>query len=110
MTTPHPDAPGPWADEREAALPAARRRRRRREWGRGVGRAVCGACALIGVLPFLSALVVRSSWARAWAARETQRLLRQQGIVAEYSPSLRIWPLAIELDRVRVESSDGGPP
>jgi translocation and assembly module TamB len=109
MTTTHTDAPSPRADERETALPAARRRRKRRDWGRGVARAVCVAFALIGVLPFLSALVVRSSWARAWAARETQRLLRQQGIVAEYSPSLRIWPLAIELDRVRVESSDGGP-
>ena len=65
--------------------------------------------ALVGALPFLATFVVRSAWARGWAARETQRLLREQGIVATYAPSLRVWPLAIELDRVRVESRDEGP-
>jgi translocation and assembly module TamB len=66
--------------------------------------------ALVGVLPFLATLVVRSAGARTWAARETERMLRERGIVAEYSPSLRIWPLAVVLNRVRVHSSDGGPP
>jgi translocation and assembly module TamB len=37
-------------------------------------------------------------------------LLRRQSIVASYAPSLHVWPLAVELARVRVESSDGGPP
>ncbi len=87
-----------------------RRRRRRRDWGRSLARVLCGALALVGLLPFVVALVVRSAWARAWAARETERLIQQQGIAATYAPALRLWPLAIELDHVRIESSDGGAP
>jgi translocation and assembly module TamB len=71
---------------------------------------LCGVLAVIGLLPFLAALIVRSEVARGWAARETQRLLREHGIVAHYAPLVRVWPLAIELDRVRIESTDGGPP
>jgi translocation and assembly module TamB len=91
------------------ALPG-RRRRRRRDWGRALARVLCAALALIGVLPFAGTFVVRSAWARDWAARETQRLLRQQGVVASYAPSLRVWPLAVVLDHVRLESTDGGAP
>jgi translocation and assembly module TamB len=75
-----------------------------------VARVLCGVLAVIGLLPFVATLVVRSAWAREWAARETQRVLREQGVVASYAPSLRVWPLAIELDHVRVESTDGGGP
>jgi translocation and assembly module TamB len=91
-----------------APPPPPRRRRRRRDWGRAFARVLCVALALVGLLPFAATLVVRSAWARTWAATETQRLLRDQGIVATYAPSLRVWPLAVELDRVRVESTDGG--
>ena len=86
------------------------RGRRRRDWGRAFARVLCAGLALIGLLPFAATLVVRSAWARGWAATETQRLLREQGIVATYAPSIRVWPLAVQLDRVRVESSDGGDP
>jgi translocation and assembly module TamB len=70
---------------------------------------VCVALALVGVLPFAAALVVRSAWARAWAAQKSEELLRQQGVVAAYAPSIHVWPLAVELAHMRVESSDGGP-
>src|ERR1019366_8519011 len=86
------------------------RGRRRRDWGRAFARGLCAGVALIGLLPFAATLVVRSAWARGWAATETQRLLREQGIVATYAPSIRVWPLAVQLDRVRVESSDGRGP
>jgi translocation and assembly module TamB len=79
-------------------------------WDRRLAQLLCGLLGVIGLLPFLAALVVRSDLARGWAARETQRLLRERGIVAHYAPLVRVWPLAIELDRVRVESTDGGPP
>jgi translocation and assembly module TamB len=36
--------------------------------------------------------------------------LRREGIVASYSPRLRLWPLAVELDGVRVESAVGTGP
>ena len=106
----HPPRRGRTSGRAAGALPRPRRRRRRRDWGRGVARSLCAVLALVGALPFVATLVVRSAWARDWAARETQRLLREQGIVATYAPSLRVWPLAVELDRVRVESSDGGAP
>jgi|GEM_PF-331876 len=107
MATTHTHPPA--TDARETALPAVRRRRRRR-WGRRVAKAVCLLLALVGVLPFAATLVVRSAWARTWAARETARALRQQGVVATYAMALRVWPLAVELTDVRVESSDGGAP
>ncbi|HXX70408.1 MAG TPA: translocation/assembly module TamB domain-containing protein [Polyangiaceae bacterium] len=79
-------------------------------WDRRIARAVCVVLSLLGLLPFLATMVVRSSWARAWAARETQRLLAAQGIAATYAPSLRVSPLSVELDRVIVQSTDGGAP
>lgn len=84
--------------------------RKRIAWDRRIARVLCVALAVLGVLPFLAAFVVHSAWARGWAARETRRALSQQGIVADYSPSLRLSPLSVELDRVTVQSTDGGTP
>jgi translocation and assembly module TamB len=96
---------------RETALPVATPPRRRRRWDpwRFLAQALCLALALVGTLPFAATLVVRSAWARTWAARKSEELLRDQGIVATYTPSLRVWPLAVELGHVRIDSSDGGP-
>jgi translocation and assembly module TamB len=110
MTTTHTEPSPARAAERESALPAQRPRRRRRDWGRTVARALCVLLAAIGILPFAASLVVRSRWAREWAAVKTQRALQDQGVVASFSPAVRVWPLAVELDGVRVESSDGGAP
>lgn len=98
------------ADARETALPPVRRKRRRRDWGRVAARVLCAVLALVGMVPFVVTLVLRSTWARTWAAHQTERLLRQQGIVASYALALHVWPLAVELDDVRIESSDGGAP
>jgi len=108
MTTTHTETPG--ADARETALPAVRRRRKRRDWGRGIARALCVVLALVGLLPFATTLAVRSTWVRTWAARETEHALRDQGIVARYAVALRVWPLAVELTDVRVDSRGGGAP
>jgi translocation and assembly module TamB len=85
------------------------RRNGRRDWMRVIARGLCVALAFVGVIPFATALVVRSTWARAWAASGTERALRERGIVAIYDLTLRAWPLAVELTNVRVESSDSGP-
>src|SRR6516164_4776999 len=95
-TTRFPSRPGA-ADARETALPAAPRRRRRWDPWRVLAQALCFALALVGTLPFVATVVVRSAWARSWAAARSEELLRQQGIVAKYAPSLRVWPLAVEL-------------
>jgi translocation and assembly module TamB len=109
MATTH-RTPAPGVADRETALPAVRRRRRRRDWVRGFARVACVILAIVGTLPFVVTLVVRSAWARGWAAQQTERTLREQGLVASYEMSLRVWPLAVELTRLRVESSDGGAP
>lgn len=93
---------------------------RRRSGGRGsdspgrregaFARALCLILAVVGMLPALVVGVVRSPAVRDWVTRETQRLLREQSISASYTPSLRLWPLAVALDRVRVDSSDNGAP
>ncbi len=98
------------ADGRETALPPVARRRKRKDWGRRVARVMCVLFALVGLLPFGATLVLRSTWAREWAARETEGLLAAQGIAARYGLALRVWPLAVDLLDVRVESSDGGAP
>jgi uncharacterized protein involved in outer membrane biogenesis len=40
----------------------------------------------------------------------TEKLLRDSGIVATYGVELRLWPVAVELTNIAVQSSDGGPP
>ncbi|MDP8998635.1 MAG: hypothetical protein M3O46_00810, partial [Myxococcota bacterium] len=69
---------------------------------------LCVAMAIVGIVPFATALVIRAPWARAWATRESEQALRAQGIVATYDMTLRVWPLALELAHVRVDSTDGG--
>jgi len=66
--------------------------------------------ALIGVLPVATGAVLRSVPARQWAARETTRLLRQQGVVATYDVEVKLWPLAVELTNLEVASTDGHGP
>jgi translocation and assembly module TamB len=104
MTTTHRQAP-----PRPSTAIAEVRHRRPPAWDRRIARLICAGLALLGLLPFALGFFVRSNWARGWAAQASQRLLRQQGIAATYAPSLRVWPLGIQLDHVRVDSSDGGP-
>jgi len=82
----------------------------RRDWGAIVAHFLCVVFAALGVLPFLLGGVLRSSWAERWAARETERLLEGQGVLATYRVSVRLWPLAIEFGDLNVASSDGGSP
>lgn len=98
------------ADGRETALPAVKRRRRRRDWGRALARILCVLLALVGLVPFGATVVLRSAWARTWAATKTEALLAGQGITARYQIALHVWPLAVELDALRIDSTDGGAP
>ncbi|MDP9150002.1 MAG: translocation/assembly module TamB domain-containing protein [Myxococcota bacterium] len=109
MTTSHTQGPS-GTDARPSHPPGLRRKRERRDLVRLSARALCVALAMFGSLPFAAALIVRSTWAQSWAARETTRLMAKQGIVASYRIALRVWPLAVELRQVRVEASASGPP
>ncbi len=96
-------------DRESTRLPPAPRRKRR-DWGRLVARIVCAFFAVLGILPVLLALLVRSSWAQGWATQETERIVHEQGVDATYRVQIHLWPLSVELDDVRVASSDGGAP
>ncbi len=86
------------------------RRVRRRDWGRLVARILCVLFAVIGLVPVGVGLLVRTSWARGIATRETQKIVAGFGVDAGYDLELRLWPLSVTLRNVRVASSDAGPP
>lgn len=91
------------------ALPPIRRKQRR-DPGRALARVLCVLFALVGLVPLMLAAVVKTPWARAIATRETQKIVRTLGIDASYELSLELWPLAVTLENIRVEASDGGTP
>ena len=109
MTTP-PYDPGRADNLRRPTARPAGRRRRRRDWGRFVATVICGVLAVLGCAPFAATLVGRSAWARSWATQQTEALLRAQGIDATYQMAFRVWPFTIELNHLRLQSSDGGSP
>lgn len=86
------------------------RRTRRRDWGRVVSRILCVLLAVCGLIPVGIGLLVRTSWARGLATRETRAIAAKFGIDATYDLELRLWPLSISVRDIRVESSDGGTP
>lgn len=88
-----------------------RETRRERDLGRLVARLLCALFALIGALPLLGGVLVRSAPVLDWAAAETSRVLREQlGVTASYRVEMRLWPLQVALLDVEVPASDGGPP
>ena len=71
-------------DRKSTALPPPPRKRRR-DWGRVLARVFCVIFAIVGLVPVGLTFVTRSAWAQKWAARETERILREQGIAVEPS-------------------------
>jgi translocation and assembly module TamB len=94
----------------ESQLPAPRRPRGNRDWGALVARAFCLFFAFVGLLPLAFGLVVRSARIRAWAANETERVLRDQHVVATYEVGVTLWPAAIQVRNLTVASNDGKAP
>ena len=90
-----------------SSLPPVPKRRHPARVGRALARALSFVLAFLGVLPFIAVGFVRSAYARDWAMRETGKALRDQGVDATFDVSLRLWPLAVELENVQVQSSDG---
>jgi translocation and assembly module TamB len=97
------------ADRASTVLPPIPRRRRR-DWGRLFARAWCFVFALTGALPIALGFIVKSPWARGHAEEVTEKLLRDHAIVATYAVNIRLWPVALELKNLSVQSSDGGSP
>jgi translocation and assembly module TamB len=87
------------------------RRRQPREWGRLTALALCILFAVIGVIPLALGLLVRTSPVRAWAARETARIIEGElGVTARYEVTVQAFPLLVSLESVVVDASDGGSP
>src|SRR5262249_39082668 len=86
-------------------------RRRRRDWGRLWAQLLCVVFGLVGAVPFGLGLLARTTFVRAWAARETARVLeREIGIVARCRVEVQAWPLRVGLSDLVVPSLDDGPP
>ena len=90
-------------------LPAVRRTKRR-DWGRVLARILCVAFAIAGLVPVGIGLLVRTSWARGIATRETQKIVSEYGVDAKYDLELRLWPLSLTMRGLHVAASDGGDP
>ncbi len=86
------------------------RRVRRRDWGRIVARVLCVLFAVSGLVPLGLGLLVRTTWARGIATRETRALVAAQNVDASYDLELHLWPLSVTLSNLRVEATDGGTP
>jgi translocation and assembly module TamB len=72
---------------------------------------LCSIFALIGAVPVLAGLMVRTRWVRAWAAQETARVVSEElGARASYTVGVQPWPLAVTLEDVVVEGDDGAGP
>ncbi|WP_437601093.1 translocation/assembly module TamB domain-containing protein [Sorangium sp. So ce590] len=85
--------------------------RARRDWGRLAVRVLCVVFAVIGAIPLAVGFLVRTQAVRAWAAVETAALLQSElGITARYDVRVQAWPLMVGLNRLVVDSSDGGAP
>lgn len=91
-----------------SARPAAPKSRRGTNISRVVALFLCAVFALVGAVPVLAGVLVRTSWVRSWAAAETARLLEEQlGARASYEIHVEPWPLSLSLEHVVVEGDDG---
>ena len=89
------------------------KRHRKRGIGAGVwiARTFCVVFAILGLLPIVAAAIVRTNFARAWAAREASRVLREElGLDATFQAAVQPWPLAILVRDVVVDSTNGTGP
>src|SRR5688572_15923071 len=85
--------------------------RRRRDLGRAVAVVFCVLFAVIGAVPLLLGVLVRTSFVRQWAAHETSSLIgRELAIDARYAVEVEAWPMRIALTDVTIDANDAGPP
>src|SRR5690606_4785355 len=83
----------------------------RRDAGRLISRILCGLFGVIGAIPLLAVLLVRSAPVQSWAAAETAKILREElGVEASYDVTLELVPLRLIIRDIVVPSSDGQGP
>ncbi len=85
--------------------------RRRWDAGRIIAQLLCAVFAVVGGLPLLGGMLVRSEPIQRWAASETARVLKEQlGVTASYRVEMKLWPLQVSVHDLVVPSNDGGAP
>ena len=83
----------------------------RRDLVRTLARLACFALAFLGAVPLGIAAFLTSTPAQRWAAEQTSvALQRELGLVATFDVKVRLLPLRLAIENLRVPASDGGTP
>ena len=70
---------------------------------------LCAAFAVVGALPIVVAVLVKSAFVQTWAAHETARALKHiAGIRAKYDVAVSLWPPSIVVTDLAVPSTGQG--
>ncbi len=78
--------------------------------GRRLAQLACWMLALIGGLPLLLGLLMRTERVRTWADHQTSQLLKTElGVTATFRAAVTLWPLGLQVEAMQVPSNDGGP-
>jgi translocation and assembly module TamB len=78
---------------------------------RTFARLACFALALIGAVPLAFAALLASPPVERWAAEQTAAAVqRELGIVAAFEVRVRLLPLRLSVEKLRVPATDGGEP
>lgn len=82
-----------------------------RDLGRLVARLLCALFALVGALPLLAGVLVRTDLVLRWTSDQTRQLLRDElGVEATYQVRVQLWPAAVALEDLEVPATDGKGP
>jgi translocation and assembly module TamB len=78
---------------------------------RTLARLACFALAFLGAVPVGLAAFLTSAPAERWAAQQTSvALQRELGLVATFDVKVRLLPLRLAIENLKVPASDGGSP
>jgi translocation and assembly module TamB len=87
------------------------RKRRPARVGRWIARVLCILFALIGLLPVLAGVLLRTEMARTWASEQARSLLHEEtGLDGSFHASVRPWPLTIVVDNLEIQATDEAGP
>jgi translocation and assembly module TamB len=82
-----------------------------RDLVRTLSRLACFALAFVGAVPVGLAAFLTSTPAERWAAEQTSQVLeRELGLAATFDVKVRLLPLRLAIENLKVPASDGGSP
>ncbi|HYQ15584.1 MAG TPA: hypothetical protein VEQ58_07500, partial [Polyangiaceae bacterium] len=91
--------------------PEPRTLREPRDWVRAFSRLICFLLAFLGAVPIVLAAFLTSAPAERWAAEQTSLVLKRElGLAATFDVKVRLLPLRLAIENLKVPASDGGSP